>query len=148
MEKLVQQALAQLQDEQHRAHAQVKLPQTWPLAIGYAPGVGEVWVNYISNALKYNDEPAQLELGGAPDGVNNIRFWVRNNGKPLAEDECERVFTPFTRLQDAQRPGHGIGLAIVQRIIEKLGGRVGVKPLPGTGNEFFFTLPATDVLPE
>jgi polar amino acid transport system substrate-binding protein len=148
MEQIVQQALALLQDEQDRIHVQVKLASRWPHAIGYAPWVGEVWINYISNAFKYSNNPAKVELGGAPDGVNNIRFWVRSNGDPLTEDECERIFTPFTRLHEEQGPGHGLGLTIVQRIIEKLGGRAGVNPISGTGNEFFFTLPATNASPK
>ena len=71
-----------------------------------------------------------------------MRFWVRDNGQPLSEEERERVFIPFTRLHQERAPGHGLGLATVQRIVSKLGGRVWVSPVPGGGNEFCFTLPA------
>jgi two-component system sensor histidine kinase/response regulator len=141
MGRLVGQALNQLSDLQARTKASVVLPKAWPRASGYAPWVGEVWLNLLSNALKYGGLPPRLELGGAPDG-SQVRFWVRDNGQPLSEEERRRVFIPFTRLQQERAPGHGLGLATVQRILSKLGGRVWVSPAPGGGNEFCFTLPA------
>jgi signal transduction histidine kinase len=80
-------------------------------------------------------------LGGTPE-AGRVRFWVRDNGTPLSDDERRRVFIPFTRLQQERAAGHGLGLATVQRIISKLGGEVGVQPGPDGGNEFCFTLPA------
>jgi len=140
MEALVQQALQQLQEEQACAQASVTLPATWPVVLGYIPWVGEVWLNYLSNAFKYSNVPVKVELGSAPNGADTIRFWVRSNGRPLTEEEQEKLFVPFARLHEESQ-GHGLGLTIVQRIIESLGGTVGVTALPGFGNEFFFTLP-------
>jgi signal transduction histidine kinase len=97
-------------------------------------------VNLLSNALKYGGTPPRLDLGGAAEG-SQVRFWVRDNGEPLSDDERRRVFIPFTRLQQARADGHGLGLVTVQRIVAKLGGTVGVKPAPESGNEFSFTLP-------
>jgi signal transduction histidine kinase len=122
-------------------HADVKLPQSWPQALGYAPWVGEVWLNLLSNALKYGGSPPRLELVGAPDGTH-VRFSVRDNGQPLSEDERRAVFTPFTRLHRERAAGHGLGLATVQRIVSKFGGTVGVTVGSQEGNEFYFTLPA------
>ncbi len=51
------------------------------------------------------------------------------------------MFTPFTRLNQVRAKGHGLGLSIVRRIVEKLGGQVGVESLVGQGSSFFFTLP-------
>ena len=141
MGRLVGQALTQLTDLQARTKATVKLPKTWPLASGYAPWVGEVWLNLISNALKYGGSPPHLELNGAPDG-SHVRFWVRDNGQPLSDGERMRVFVPFTRLHQERAAGHGLGLATVQRIISRLGGRVWVNAAPAGGNEFCFTLPS------
>ena len=138
---LVSQALSQLGEMLALQRADVKLPPSWPQALGYAPWVGEVWMNLLSNALKYGGSPPRLEVAGAPDGAH-VRFSVRDNGQPLSEDERRRVFTPFTRLHQERAAGHGLGLATVQRIVSKLGGTVGVSVGSAEGNEFYFTLPA------
>jgi signal transduction histidine kinase len=132
---------------------EIVLPERWPVAVGYAPWVEEVWTNYIGNALKYGGRPPRLELGariqeGAPsaDGTpsSSIRFWVRDNGPGLSPAEQSRLFTPFERLHQAEVKGHGLGLSIVQRIVQRLGGKAGVESAgtPGEGSTFFFTLPA------
>jgi signal transduction histidine kinase len=71
-----------------------------------------------------------------------VRFWVRDNGFGLTPEEQERLFTPFERLHQVRAEGHGLGLSIVQRIVEKLGGQVGVESTVGQGSVFFFTLPS------
>jgi signal transduction histidine kinase len=73
-----------------------------------------------------------------------VRFWVRDNGPGLSPEEQKRLFVPFTQLAQVRVKGHGLGLSIVQRIVEKLGGEVGVESegVPGQGSTFAFTLPA------
>ncbi|MCP4537586.1 MAG: response regulator [Chloroflexi bacterium] len=123
--------------------AEIILPDDWPVALGYGPWIEEVWVNYLSNALKYGGKPPRVELGynpldqqptrHTPDDSNEckqvsaMRFWVRDNGPGLTPKEQKRLFTPFTRLERGRIDGHGLGLSIVRRIIEKLGGKVGVE---------------------
>jgi len=123
-------------------HARLSLPKAWPVAMGYAPWIEEVWANLLSNALKYGGEPPYIELGGAvqPDGT--VRFWMRDNGPGLAPEARARLFNPLTRVSQSSRSGHGLGLSIVRRIVAKLGGEVGVESEPGKGSLFFFTLPA------
>jgi hypothetical protein len=110
-------------------------------------------MNYITNALKYGGDPPQVELGAdvvatgadpAAAADAHVRFWVRDNGDGLTEDEQERLFTPFERLHQTRAHGHGLGLSIVRRIINRLDGEVGVESeaLPGKGSTFYFTLPA------
>jgi signal transduction histidine kinase len=70
-----------------------------------------------------------------------VRFWVRDNGPGLTGEEQERLFTPFTRFDQVSTKGHGLGLSIVRRIVEKLGGQVGVESELGQGSLFTFTLP-------
>jgi two-component system sensor histidine kinase/response regulator len=141
MGTLVAQALSQLADLRARTQGDVRLTQAWPQALGYAPWVGEVWVNLLSNGLKYGGSPPQLEVGGQEEGAQ-VRFWVRDNGQPLSEVQRQRVFVPFTRLHQERAAGHGLGLVTVQRIVAKLGGSVEVRPGRNGGNEFSFTLPA------
>jgi len=112
----------------------------WATAYGYAPWIEEVWVNYISNGLKYGGRPPHLKLGSKSDG-NQIRFWVCDNGKGLTEEEQSCLFVPFTRISQVRVEGHGLGLSIVHRVIKKCGGQVGVESQLGQGSTFYFTLP-------
>ncbi len=127
--------------------AEIILPAEWPSAMGYAPWIEEVWVNYISNAIKYGGRPPRVELGadlpGERDtGEETVRFWVRDNGSGLSPEEQARLFTPFTQLHQVRAEGHGLGLSIVQRIMKKLGGQVEVQSQAGQGSTFTFILPA------
>ncbi|HOU13846.1 MAG TPA: response regulator [Anaerolineae bacterium] len=122
--------------------AQLVVPETWPVAYGYGPWIEEVWLNYISNAIKYGGNPPRVELGATSLPQGMVRFWVRDNGRGLSDEEQTHLFTAFTRLQQTSVEGHGLGLSIVQRIVTKLKGEVGVSSTPGQGSEFFFTLPS------
>jgi signal transduction histidine kinase len=116
------------------------LPTTWPVALGYGPWVEEVWVNYLSNAIKYGGRPPRIECGATVQSDGVIRFWVRDNGPGLTAKEQARLFTPFERLHQVRAEGHGLGLSIVRRIVEKLDGQVGVESEVGRGSVFSFTL--------
>jgi PAS domain S-box-containing protein len=123
---------------------QIVVAEEWPPALGYSAWVAEVWVNYVSNALKYGGRPPYVELGAdvSPDGMP--RFWVRDNGEGLLPEQQAQLFAPFTQLRGAHVEGHGLGLSIVRRIVEKLSGVVGVESAPGQGSLFYFTLPPAD----
>jgi signal transduction histidine kinase len=126
---------------------------TWPVVVAYAPWVEEAWINYISNAIKYGGRPARVELGAdaeykvLPDGRKFARFWVSDNGKGISPEDQAQLFNQFTRLDQVRAEGHGLGLSIVARVIEKLNGEVGVESFPGQGSMFFFTLPMVYVEP-
>jgi PAS domain S-box-containing protein len=116
-------------------------PDTWPVALGYGPWIEEVWVNYLNNALKYGGRPPRVELGATVQSDGGVCFWVRDNGPGLTLEEQARLFTPFTRLNEVRTKGHGLGLSIARRIVEKLGGSVDVESEVGQGSVFTFTLP-------
>ncbi len=128
--------------------AEIVMPDVWPTVFGYGPWVEEVWVNYLSNALKYGGNPPRIELGfeelteeaDETSTLIPIRFWVKDYGAGLAPEEQERLFVPFTRLKRSHIEGHGLGLSIVRHIVERLGGKVGVDSQPGQGSTFWFTL--------
>lgn len=124
--------------------AEIIFPDSWPTALGYAPWIEEVWVNYVSNAIKYGGRPPQIKLGATMQNNSMIRFWVKDNGLGLSTSEQRQLFTPFTRLSSLKVEGHGLGLSIVRRIVEKLGGQVHIESdgIPGQGSVFSFTLPA------
>ena len=135
----VQMRLAYMVQE-HRAT--IVLPDLWPEAVGYAPWLEEVWMNYISNAIKYGGNPPCIKLGADAQANGMVRFWVRDNGVGIPADEQEHLFEPFTQLSgQSNKSGHGLGLSIVERIIIKLGGEVGCVSQDGEGSLFYFTLP-------
>lgn len=144
MEDIVQQVKDRFESVIEEYQATIVLPDTWPVALGYAPWIEEVWANYVHNALKYGGQPPHVELGATLQPNNQICFWVRDNGAGLSQEEQAQLFAPFTRLDGSNAKGHGVGLSIVRRIVEKLGGLVGVESKgSGHGSTFFFIL-ATD----
>ncbi len=140
MGHVVGEVQARLQDMLVRAEAQIEAPEAWPTAVGYGPWVEEIWVNYVSNAVKYGGAPPQICLG-ATQREDCVCFWVRDNGPGIPPEQLNRLFTPFERLNQAHAEGHGLGLSIVQRIAEKLNGAVEVHSTVGEGSVFGFTLP-------
>ncbi|MCX6031009.1 MAG: PAS domain S-box protein [Chloroflexi bacterium] len=127
--------------------AEVILPGSWPLAFGQPALIQRVWDNYLSNGIKYGGRPPRLELGGEVQPDGQVRFWVRDNGDGVSPEDGVRLFTAFIRLQRGEAKGHGLGLYIARRIVEKLGGSVGVESngVPGCGSLFYFSLPPAPV---
>jgi PAS domain S-box-containing protein len=126
-------------------HADIVLPEEgWPPVCGYAPWIEEVWANYISNALKYGGQPPVVMLGAEVLPDRRVRCWVRDNGAGIPPEKTDRLFAEFARLEHMRLEGHGLGLSIVQRIMDRLGGEVGVKNVDGQGSEFSFILPGVE----
>jgi signal transduction histidine kinase len=121
--------------------AEIVLPDVWPKAMGYSPWIEEVWVNYLSNGVKYGGQPPHLELGARVQNDGFVRFWVSDSGPGISPEDQTRLFTPFTQLEQVRVTGHGLGLSIVRRIVEKLGGEASVESEVGKGSTFSFTLP-------
>lgn len=145
MERIVSEAVQRLSTLVDAQQGQIEFPSKWDEAIGYGAWVEEIWVNYISNALKYGGNPPSVELGSnlSPDGT--VCFWVKDNGEGLSKAEQDTLFTEFTRIHPNRIDGHGLGLSIVRRIAERLGGTVGVESKIGDGSKFFFTLPHSNI---
>jgi signal transduction histidine kinase len=143
MAAIVAESVDRLENLLKQHAAVVHRPAAWPAAAGHAPWVIEVWVNFISNAAKYGGPNPQITVGGEPgaDG-QTARFWVQDQGPGLDAAEQAKMFVPFTRISTVRAKGHGLGLSIVRRIVEKLGGKVGVESQPGAGARFWFELPA------
>ncbi|MBN2005458.1 MAG: PAS domain-containing protein [Anaerolineae bacterium] len=163
MQVVVDEALERYEEQIREKQAEIHVENHWPVVVGYAPWVEEVWVNYIGNALKYGGRvetqtPPRIELGfslsGSETASNSnpniqapsagVRFWVRDNGPGLSKEAQSQLFAEFSRLEQTRAEGHGLGLSIVRRIVEKLGGTVGVESVEGQGSTFWFTLPLED----
>lgn len=124
--------------KQHQA--KIKLAEIWPTVPGYEPWLVEIWLNFISNGLKYGGKSPHLELGAMPENRDRIRFWVRDNGQGLTKAEIAELFTPRDR-NEVRAKGDGMGLSIVRQLVENMGGQVGVESTKGQGSFFYFTLP-------
>ena len=100
----------------------------------------QVFCNLITNALKYSakkDSPF-VEIGSTKEGDRDV-FYVKDNGAGFDMAEAHKLFAAFQRLH-IEFEGHGLGLPIVKRIIEKHGGKIWAEGKPGEGATFYFTL--------
>ncbi len=148
MKDIVTETLERLEWQITEQEAEVTYPEEWPPAVGHVQLVEEIWANYISNALKYSGDTPHIALGYDETLLDSEkgsyrRFWVRDSGPGIAPQIRDTLFEPFVRLPDGRARGssHGLGLSIVRRIVEKLGGGVGVESSPTAGSCFWFTLP-------
>ena len=146
MSSIVREVCEQYDELIRERQASVVVAREWPAALGHAPWVAQVWANYLSNAVKYGGDPPRVELGATPEADGMVRFWVRDNGPGLSEEEQADLFAPSPLFTPRAR-GHGLGLSIVRRVVEKLGGSVRVESAPGAGSTFSFTLPASGPSP-
>ncbi|HUL72782.1 MAG TPA: ATP-binding protein [Vicinamibacterales bacterium] len=114
-----------------------------PPASGDRALLKQVWVNLVSNAVKYSGkrERPLVRIGGHREGGETV-YWVRDNGVGFDMRYAAKLFGVFQRLHSAEEfPGTGVGLAIVQRVVVRHGGRVWAESRPGEGACFFFSLP-------
>ncbi|MDM8547254.1 sensor histidine kinase [Candidatus Venteria ishoeyi] len=146
MPSIIDSAIQRLETRINTFNVEITMGQNWPQAIGYAPWIEEVWVNYLSNAIMYGGMPPQLILDAVLDEPHGqVRFQISDNGLGVAPELQEKLFIPFSRIGSQRLPGHGLGLSIVQRIIERCGGNTGMHNRDKGGACFYFTLPSTSL---
>ncbi|MCA8953643.1 MAG: HAMP domain-containing histidine kinase [Planctomycetes bacterium] len=111
-----------------------------PDVLGDRTAIERVFDNLLSNAVKYRspDRPCRIHVGAEEADAERVTFFVRDNSVGIAPHQLERVFLPFARLDD--RPGEGIGLTIVRKIVERLQGRVWIESTVGVGSTIRVTL--------
>ncbi len=143
MEYVIKEALRRLDYMITSYEADVRITAELPVAYGYQPWIEEIWVNFLSNAIKYGGRPPQIEIGAYPADDNMVRFWIKDNGPGLSVAEQQNLFRPYALMAPNNSDGYGLGLSIVKRIIDRLGGDVGIESHPDQGSKFFFTLPGS-----
>jgi two-component system sensor histidine kinase SenX3 len=117
---------------------------------GDADVLASAILNLLDNAVKYADRPGEIELEVAAAGPRHAALSVLDRGRGVPADEARRIFEPFTRLGDEMtrdRPGVGLGLALVSRIAKAHGGSASCAPREGGGSRFTVVLPRAGAAP-
>ena len=125
---------------------QLDIVQPMPDVLAHPTLLGQVVNNLLANAVKFvapDGRPrikAWTEHGLTPQPM--VRLWIEDNGIGIAPDDQERIFRLFERgYVQRKYPGTGIGLAIVRKAVERMGGRIGVESTLGVGSRFWVELP-------
>jgi light-regulated signal transduction histidine kinase (bacteriophytochrome) len=141
LNELLQQAIAVLFASRPDAQLSIHVPRL-PTIECDPVLVSEVFSNLISNALKYNDTDAWVEIGYQEQLGAFPIFYVRDNGIGIQPHHHETIFKLFKRLHSQEKygGGTGAGLAIVKKIVELHGGKIWVESVAGAGATFYFSL--------
>ncbi len=142
---VVSEAMIQLEADLKQQQATVTLLSVLPKVLGHRTTLVQVITNLLTNAIKFveNTQP-QVQIW-AETQDDWVQLWIADNGVGIAPEHQQRIFRVFERLHGIETyPGTGIGLAIVQKGIERMGGEVGVESQPGKGSQFWLKLSDTN----
>jgi len=145
MRALLQNVIDELTTPEKLERIDLQIGEIAP-ALGDAVLIRQVWVNLLSNAIKFTSkiERAVIEVGNMP-GQDEIVYFVRDNGAGFDMRYADKLFGVFQRLHsESEFEGTGVGLAIVQRVILRHGGRVWGEGQMDQGAVFYFTLPGKE----
>jgi signal transduction histidine kinase len=126
--------------------ADVAVDGALPTVMAHQATLSQAVLNLVGNALKFvpPGKTPQVRIF-AERRESWTRLWVSDNGLGIAQDQHETIFRVFERLHRREEyPGTGIGLAIVRKGVERMGGRTGVESAPGSGSRFWIDLPAAE----
>jgi PAS domain S-box-containing protein len=142
MERVVQEVFSSLKESHPDRGVTLELGPL-PPGLGDPSMIRQVFANLLGNSVKYTrgKDPARIEVGARVEGGENL-YYVRDNGVGFNQDYSHKLFGVFQRLHSAKDfEGTGVGLALVQRIVQRHRGRVWGEGKLGEGATFFFTLP-------
>jgi signal transduction histidine kinase len=131
---------------ERKAVVEVAIPETFPHVMAHATTFVQVVTNLLTNAVKFVASGVRPHVRvWAEERGEWVRLWAEDNGIGIAPEHQDRIFRVFERLHGSETyPGTGIGLAIVAKGMERMGGRAGVESTPGKGSKFWIELPKGD----
>ena len=144
LSRLVADAILQIQAQITECRAKISVVEPLPEVLGHRATLAQAIANLISNAIKFvaPEVTPQVRIW-AESSNHKVRIWVEDNGIGIPAEHSDRIFRVFERLHGIETyPGTGIGLAIVKRGMERLGGSAGVDSKIGSGSRFWIELPA------
>ena len=138
-----------LEREIQASKATIRVAEAWPEVWGNDAALGHALTNLVANALKYVGTgiapkieiyPKPVSESTHPGSSDSVRLCVKDNGIGVPADQRERIFEPFQRASTESYEGTGMGLAIVRKAAERMGGKAGVDSEPGEGSCFWIEL--------
>ncbi|MFQ5536967.1 MAG: ATP-binding protein [Gemmatimonadota bacterium] len=143
LDKVMEDVLAGLRGIIQESGAVVEVDRDLPVVLTDLTLLERVLENLISNAIKFQPEGQTAHVHVSADLEDHrVRIKVRDNGIGIRGDAVERAFRAFERLEPGRYPGTGVGLSIVAKAVERMGGEVGVRSTPGAGSTFWVLVPA------
>lgn len=134
-------ALAQTADQREQARVEIETIEPLPRVLAHEATLGQVFANLLSNAMKFVAPGVRPHIRlRSEDRGEVVRLWVEDNGIGIPVELKDRVFRVFERLHGARYAGTGIGLSIVRKGVERMGGRVDVESAVGEGSRFWIEL--------
>jgi signal transduction histidine kinase len=150
LESAVSEARAQMETALDERGGRLTVTGPLPEVIGHRTTLVQMIANLLANAVKFvapGIEP-RVRIWAEPRDTC-VRLWVEDNGIGIASEHQHRIFRVFERLHGREAyAGTGVGLAVVHRGAQRMGGRVGVESAPGEGSRFWVELPAAGGSPD
>jgi signal transduction histidine kinase len=145
---VVTSAMSQLEADVSARNARVAVDDGLPRAMAHKPVLEQVVANLLSNGLKFVPNDRSPEIRISAERLNGrVRLWVQDNGIGIDPSHHQRIFSVFERLHaNEQYTGTGIGLAIVRKGVERMGGHVGVESTLGAGSRFWIELKSAEAV--
>lgn len=142
LKSALESAIAQCEELIRANNAIIDIASPLPDMRAHAPILQQVLVNLLSNAVKFVAPGVQPRVRiSAEERQEAVRLWIEDNGIGIDPKHQQRIFEVFERAHDGGYSGTGIGLAIVRKGVERMGGCVGMESIPGSGTRFWVELP-------
>jgi signal transduction histidine kinase len=125
------------------AAPQIQLQPDYPVVLANRAALAQVFSNLLGNALKFTRKgiPAVVRVYSEPAADNRVRFTIQDNGIGIATKDLPRLFNIFQRVHsETSFEGTGIGLALVRKATQRMGGTFGVDSEPDRGSRFWVEL--------